>query len=66
MYETHKRHVQILIKKEMTRRENNIVREIKADTGNRKMWKHIKKLSCLLYTSPSPRDKRQSRMPSSA
>ena len=24
------------------------------------------KLSCLLYTSPSPRDKRQSRMPSSA
>ena len=26
----------------------------------RKMW------NCLLYTSPSPRDKRQSRMPSSA
>ena len=25
-----------------------------------------KSLSCLLYTSPSPRDKRQSRMPSSA
>ena len=25
-----------------------------------------KKYSCLLYTSPSPRDKRQSRMPSSA
>ena len=24
------------------------------------------KYSCLLYTSPSPRDKRQSRMPSSA
>ena len=24
------------------------------------------KLTCLLYTSPSPRDKRQSRMPSSA
>ena len=23
-------------------------------------------LNCLLYTSPSPRDKRQSRMPSSA
>ena len=23
-------------------------------------------ISCLLYTSPSPRDKRQSRMPSSA
>ena len=26
----------------------------------------IKALDCLLYTSPSPRDKRQSRMPSSA
>ena len=25
-----------------------------------------KELHCLLYTSPSPRDKRQSRMPSSA
>ena len=27
---------------------------------------HISPYSCLLYTSPSPRDKRQSRMPSSA
>ena len=26
----------------------------------------LKLLDCLLYTSPSPRDKRQSRMPSSA
>ena len=26
----------------------------------------VNTLSCLLYTSPSPRDKRQSRMPSSA
>ena len=26
----------------------------------------LKHISCLLYTSPSPRDKRQSRMPSSA
>ena len=39
------------------------------------MWDHDDELefvadyqkdSCLLYTSPSPRDKRQSRMPSSA
>ena len=30
-------------------------------------WPQIDKLlTCLLYTSPSPRDKRQSRMPSSA
>ena len=27
-------------------------------------WEHV--TDCLLYTSPSPRDKRQSRMPSSA
>ena len=26
----------------------------------------VKYIGCLLYTSPSPRDKRQSRMPSSA
>ena len=26
----------------------------------------LEALACLLYTSPSPRDKRQSRMPSSA
>ena len=30
-------------------------------------WKNREQLkACLLYTSPSPRDKRQSRMPSSA
>ena len=39
---------------------------------NTKVWKAIKMstfyqwYTCLLYTSPSPRDKRQSRMPSSA
>ena len=27
---------------------------------------HLWNIACLLYTSPSPRDKRQSRMPSSA
>ena len=31
-------------------------------SANEKILMH----SCLLYTSPSPRDKRQSRMPSSA
>ena len=35
--------------------------------GNKKFSSNINKVrSCLLYTSPSPRDKRQSRMPSSA
>ena len=31
-----------------------------------KITTHYQYISCLLYTSPSPRDKRQSRMPSSA
>ena len=30
------------------------------------LWEKAKNKCCLLYTSPSPRDKRQSRMPSSA
>ena len=30
------------------------------------LWHDDNPISCLLYTSPSPRDKRQSRMPSSA
>ena len=29
-------------------------------------WDHQQFLTCLLYTSPSPRDLRKSRMPSSA
>ena len=29
-------------------------------------WQAAQGMPCLLYTSPSPRDKRQSRMPSSA
>ena len=35
---------------------------------NKKLYARVKAAtkSCLLYTSPSPRDKRQSRMPSSA
>ena len=44
--------------------------EINVDV-NQEANEYIKSLqvnqrSCLLYTSPSPRDKRQSRMPSSA
>ena len=31
-----------------------------------KQYLTVKDKPCLLYTSPSPRDKRQSRMPSSA
>ena len=32
----------------------------------RAFYERVRKGDCLLYTSPSPRDKRQSRMPSSA
>ena len=35
-------------------------------TGNKAQDKMYHFHTCLLYTSPSPRDKRQSRMPSSA
>ena len=38
----------------------------KADKARRKARKIKKKNGCLLYTSPSPRDRQKSRMPSSA
>ena len=52
-------------------------KRILADNGTLFWWGDAKKIAysqiiidkhfnCLLYTSPSPRDKRQSRMPSSA
>ena len=34
--------------------------------SNKKFMKNVKSISCLLYTSPSPRDRTRSRMPSSA
>ena len=48
------------IRKDYSKFEKDLEkRSVKIDFNN------LKKL-CLLYTSPSPRDKRQSRMPSSA
>ena len=47
----------------------NLASWLITEAGNthRVLLKLIKRLwNCLLYTSPSPRDKRQSRMPSSA
>ena len=38
--------------------------ELTLSSGYAHYWSRSR--SCLLYTSPSPRDKRQSRMPSSA
>ena len=36
------------------------------ERGQQQEWVQVLSEPCLLYTSPSPRDKRQSRMPSSA
>ena len=44
--------------------ENGILKGYMHDSMNARLMGH--ELTCLLYTSPSPRDKRQSRMPSSA
>ena len=43
--------------------ENGVVASL---TASKMSHKKIRSLSCLLYTSPSPRDIRRSRMPSSA
>ena len=41
---------------------SEIAHDIRMDLNLHDLYKQV----CLLYTSPSPRDKRQSRMPSSA
>ena len=41
-------------------------RELQDECRNEYVVKEVISYTCLLYTSPSPRDKRQSRMPSSA
>ena len=44
---------------------NRTLGELKPD-GNRASITRDKEVPCLLYTSPSPRDRTRSRMPSSA
>ena len=39
---------------------------LQCQTDHAGLYKYKKALSCLLYTSPSPRDRTRSRMPSSA
>ena len=41
-------------------------RPVHGGGGNARSYFFVRYYVCLLYTSPSPRDKRQSRMPSSA
>ena len=44
-----------------------VTRRLDSYKVSRGRWNlEVTKKTCLLYTSPSPRDKRQSRMPSSA
>ena len=50
---------------------NSLVLAVRKEKGNWRSYNQeelrlMEEESCLLYTSPSPRDKRQSRMPSSA
>ena len=45
---------------------NQVTKRSKKNRGNGGGKKVSVTISCLLYTSPSPRDKRQTRMPSSA
>ena len=60
--------------KEASRESSNKVIEVSSEINTIEKWLNTNKLEstnilpmfCLLYTSPSPRDKRQCRMPSSA
>ena len=52
--------------KNIAKKENIGQAELDAIPGSGAKGRVTKKDICLLYTSPSPRDKRQSRMPSSA
>ena len=47
--------------------DRSLRRELKSTFGNNNYWFNTSKYkNCLLYTSPSPRDVEESRMPSSA
>ena len=45
---------------------NHVLKDVSFEVKGAEMIGLIGPNGCLLYTSPSPRDKRQSRMPSSA
>ena len=63
-------HIQLAVW--ITEETDSIIRKHYPDGGSKECMELIPGVqaarisSCLLYTSPSPRDKRQSRMPSSA
>ena len=52
--------------KGIAKRENNIEQQDKEIQLLKPLLNYLIDVSCLLYTSPSPRDRQKSRMPSSA
>ena len=50
----------------LDRDTSGVILVAKTDEAHQRLSKQFELRTCLLYTSPSPRDKRQSRMPSSA
>ena len=57
-----------VVSEKLSTRKGRMVNLVNHGTGRVRVQFHVptRGLICLLYTSPSPRDKRQSRMPSSA
>ena len=59
-----------VIKQKLTKREHEVLELITQAKNNKEIAKELyisdQTVGCLLYTSPSPRDQRGSRMPSSA
>ena len=53
----------VLIKQDLVEAKSNVQKRLEYIQNE---TERLDKMVCLLYTSPSPRDKRQSRMPSSA
>eukprot|EP00827_Trimyema_finlayi_P004899 TRINITY_DN5010_c0_g1_i1.p2 TRINITY_DN5010_c0_g1~~TRINITY_DN5010_c0_g1_i1.p2 ORF type:complete len:106 (+),score=67.26 TRINITY_DN5010_c0_g1_i1:30-320(+) len=50
-----------------SQQDSGIMKDLLIKQGAQQLsGQQISRLPCLLYTSPSPRDKRQARMPSSA
>ena len=49
---------------DLPKNQSNVIKAIGVGGGGSNAINHM--YSCLLYTSPSPRDMRRSRMPSSA
>ena len=70
-YEVHLADINLDVLNSIKNHDNSIhINQINVQNQNElSLWiaeADIVLLACLLYTSPSPRDKRQSRMPSSA